>query len=142
MRHKTSLSLLASIGLTTVAAVPAFAATVHFGSPEACFTNSIGTVICSYQDGQYNLTETPNGNYIYVGQYTAWFTLTSSDGSSTSTQTITEKFRYITKQGESQVQRLVSSQTFDLDGGGCTFTSDYVVANGEIRHDDSEIVCY
>ena len=133
-------TLAASIGAIGMWVTPAFASTpVHINEPETCVQN-FGLTICSSASGLDRVTQTPSGVFIHDGKITRSFTITTDSGFSTG-QDYTEHFHFQSKEGVAQVEHSRGAQTFRVDGSSCTFTSNYVVTGGVLRHVQADVIC-
>lgn len=133
--------LAASVAAAIFSATPASAAaTQHFDFPETCFTSGDVT-ICSSASGQFHTTETPSGNTIFSGKSTSTFSVTSTDGSSDFSDTFAQQFNELVKKGEVHVFHSRFKDTFTFAGSTCTFTDNFIFANGEVRHSQPDFNC-
>jgi hypothetical protein len=130
-----------SVAAMTLSATPALAApTQHFDFPETCST-FVDVTVCSSASGQFHTTETPSGNAIFSGSSTSTFSVTLSDGSSNFRETFTQKFNELVKKGELHVFHSRTNDTFTFNGSTCTFTDNFIFANGEVRHSKPDFSC-
>jgi hypothetical protein len=130
----------ASFTLLSVAVLvsPADAATYHWNYPSTCTViEDPDLTLCYGSTGQYNWVQR-SGVYIYNGQGTATYTVSSADYYDITSEAI--KFTNVISR-TNVVSRQRHSIAFPYNGLTCHAEQILIFANGQIRLSDSTVKC-
>lgn len=140
MKRSALASVVATVGLLALSAVPASAAPIQkFGIPEECITIR-GDVICASERAQFSIQSTPSGVETAVGQSEFHFSVVSNGEVVVQSDSV-DKEVSVSRNDEPVVFHMTSIQTDAVSGSTCTVTSNYTQTGEEIRHNDTELVC-
>jgi hypothetical protein len=137
------LLLLFGVQGTTQAVLAAQAQPYHLSG---CDDLGGGYVYCYESRGVITVTETPSGNFASNTRDTTTYTV-SLDGAVIETGQRKSHFVNVNKGSQAQVDRFNGSDAFshiDSDTGqtiSCTYTFNFIYANGAIRHDVDNLDC-
>ena len=111
-----------------------------------CQTLPDDTVYCYESKGVSHTTTTPSGNFVWVIRDTTTYTLTL-DGTVIESGVIKGHYVETAEDGLTQVNRYHGSREFSYTDSTtglqveCTFTYNFIYANGSIRHDVESLEC-
>lgn len=140
MRIRTlAASGVAAVAALLLAAGPASAATQRFDFPQQCYDLGGGYTLCESSSGQSNTAQTPSGNYNSTGKGASTFSIVGPGYDYSSG--LDYKFGVHYQQGELHQYRAQSTDVVTFNGQTCTYGTNLVFANGEIRHDKPTLDC-